>query len=89
MKVQHLKLILATDILIWLRDFEQIYKSMVKEASIKHDIAKKILNKEFLIENILKEGKEINNIHHLQEKKISNYIKVLLQIHNFETLIMT
>ncbi len=49
---------------------------MVKEASIKHEIVRKILNPEFLKENILKEGKEIT--HHLQEKKIQNYIKVLV-----------
>ena len=43
---------------------------MVKEASVKHEIIKKILNIDFLSENILKEDKEVNNAHHFQEKKL-------------------
>ena len=89
MKVDWIQMILDTDFLIWMRDFEQIYKQMVKEASVKHEIVWKILNDDFLTENILKEGKEINNIHHLQEKKIQNYIKVLLHVNNLETIFLT
>ena len=65
MKAQRLTVKVNTNIVIWIRDFEQLYKSMVKEASIKHEIIKKVLTEEFLNENILKEAKEVNNSTHL------------------------
>ena len=64
-KLRDMNVNLSVNMIVWLRTIESIYRQMVMEASIKHEILKKILNSDFLWDNILKEEREINNEHHL------------------------
>lgn len=57
---------------------------MKKEASVKHDLMKKILHTDFLRENLLKQEFEIENEHILYETKIPDVMKFAILIQKVE-----
>lgn len=80
---------LTSNLFIWVMIFEQIYRKMKKEASIKNSLMKKILHTDFLRENLLKQDFEIENEHYLYETKIPSIMKLILDVNKTECIMFT
>ena len=80
---------LTSNIFMWIMIFDQIYRKMKKEASVKHDLMKKILHTDFLRENLLKQEFEIENEHILYETKIPDVMKFAILIQKVEWILFT
>ena len=62
---------------------------MKKEASIKNNLMKSILNSNFLRENLLEQDYEINNENYLHETKIPNIMKIFINVEKIEAILFT
>ena len=80
---------LTSNIFMWILIFDQIYRKMKKEASVKHDLMKKIIHTEFLRENLLKQDFELENEHILYETKIPDSMKFSIIIQKVEWILFT
>jgi len=80
---------LSSNLFLWVMIFDQIYRKMKKEASIKHDMMKKILHSDFLKENLLKQDYEVENEHMLFETKIPSLMKLEVNVHQVECKVFT
>ena len=80
---------LTSNLYIWIMIFEQIYRKMKKEASIKNSLMKSILNTDFLRENLLKQDYEIDNIGYLYETKLPNIMKIFINVEKIEAILFT
>lgn len=80
---------LTSNLFIWFMIFEQIYRKMKKEASIKNDLMKKILHTEFLRENLLKQEFEVENEHYLYETKFPSVMKCSIKFEHVDCNLFT
>jgi hypothetical protein len=87
--LSHLQVNLTSNLFMWVMIFDQIYRKMKKEASVKHDLMKKILDSDFLRENLLKQEFELENESVLYEKKLPNLVNLKLIINNVECKVFT
>lgn len=80
---------LTSNLFMWVMIFDQIYRKMKKEASVKHDLMKKILHTDFLKENLLKQEYELENERVLYEKKLPNLVNLKVIIRDVECKVFT
>ena len=87
--INYLHVNLTSNIFMWMMILDQIYRKMKKEASVKHDLMKKIINTDFLKENLLKRDYEIENEHILYETKIPDDMKFGINVRRIEWILFT
>ena len=89
MSVNYLHVNMTSNIFMWIMILDQIYRKMKKEASIKHDLMKKIIHTDFLKENLLKRDYEVENEHVFHETKIPDRMKFGINIRKVEWILFT
>ena len=82
--IKDVKINLSTNLFMWVMIFDQLYRKMKKEASVKNDLIKKIINTDFLRENLLKQEFELENEQVLYESSIPSEIKVNINVDHSE-----
>jgi len=87
--VKEVKITLSNNLFLWIMIVDQIYRKMRKEASVKNDLMKKVINTDFLQENLLKQEFELQNEHIFYENKIASEIKVDLHVEKLGCQIFT
>lgn len=87
--VKEVNINISNNMFLWVMIIDQLYRKMRKEASVKNDLMKKIINTDFLQENLLKQEFELHNEHVFYENKIPSEIKVDIHAQKIECQIFT
>ncbi|CAI2377772.1 unnamed protein product [Moneuplotes crassus] len=87
--IKNVKVNLSTNLFMWVMIFDQLYRKMKKEANVKNDLMKRVINSDFLQENLLKQEFELENENYLYETRIPSDIKVDIHVAKSECKIFT